>query len=126
MLSLLKLSQFRCFESLRCELGPGTTIFIGANAQGKTSILEAVCVLLRLQSPRTSSPGDLIHFGHTGFGLAGTWEERTLRVVMERRKRRKLYHGQTELLRRRDYLELSGLVVWMGNEDAGLVTGQGE
>jgi DNA replication and repair protein RecF len=125
MLSALKLSQFRCFDSLRLELAPGMTAFIGANAQGKTSILEAVCVLLRLQSPRTSSLNDLIQFEQSGFGLAGTWDGQELRVVNEVRRRRKLYHHDNELPRGAEYLEQSGLVVWMGNDDLTLITGSG-
>ena len=125
MLSALKLSQFRCFDSLRLELAPGMTAFIGANAQGKTSILEAVCVLLRLQSPRTSSLNDLIQFEKSGFGLAGTWNGRELRVVNEVRRRRRLYHHDNELPRGAEYLEQSGLVVWMGNDDLSLITGRG-
>ena len=125
MLSALKLSQFRCFDSLRLELAPGMTAFIGANAQGKTSILEAVCVLLRLQSPRTSLLNDLIQFETSGFGLAGSWNGQELRVVNEVRRRRKLYHRDHELPRGADYLEESGLVVWMGNDDLRLITGSG-
>ena len=60
MLRSLKLRQFRCFDSLRIELGSGASMFVGQNAQGKTSILESVCVLLRLQSPRASAMGDLV------------------------------------------------------------------
>ena len=70
MLTSLKLNQFRCFDSLRLDLGEGVTIFVGDNAQGKTSILEAICVLLRLQSPRTSSLADCIRFETGGFALA--------------------------------------------------------
>ena len=125
MLRTLKLSQFRCFDSLRLEVGPGLTAFIGENAQGKTSILEAVCVLLRLQSPRTSSLNDLIRFDQAGFGLAGTWDDQSLSIVNEVRRRRKLYHGENLLERSREYLEHSGLVVWMGNDDLGLITGSG-
>lgn len=125
MLRTLKLSHFRCFESLRLALEPGVSAFIGANAQGKTSILEAVCVLLRLQSPRTNALNDLIRFEEPGFGLAGDWDGRALSVVNEHRKRRKLYHGGNEVERSRVYLEHGGLVVWMGNDDLGLVTGSG-
>lgn len=125
MLRALKLSQFRCFDSLRLDVGPGMTAFIGANAQGKTSILEAVCVLLRLQSPRTASLNDLIRFEQSGFGLAGTWDDQPLSIVNEVRKRRKLYHGENEIPRGREYLEQSGLVVWMGNDDLALITGSG-
>lgn len=125
MLRTLKLSQFRCFDSLRLEVGPGLTAFIGGNAQGKTSILEAVCVLLRLQSPRTASLNDLIRFDQSGFGLAGTWGDQSLSIVNEVKRRRKLYHGENQLERSREYLEHSGLVVWMGNDDLGLITGSG-
>jgi DNA replication and repair protein RecF len=125
MLRTLKLSQFRCFDSLRLEVGPGLTAFIGENAQGKTSILEAVCVLLRLQSPRTTSLNDLIRFDQTGFGLSGTWGDQSLGMVNEVRRRRKLYHGENLIDRSREYLEHSGLVVWMGNDDLGLITGSG-
>lgn len=71
-LTALRAENFRCFERLSGALSPGMTVFIGDNAQGKTSVLEAVCVLLRLQSPRTSSLADLVRFDHPhGFGLAG-------------------------------------------------------
>lgn len=123
MLSALKLSQFRCFDSLRLDLGPGMTAFIGNNAQGKTSILEAVCVLLRLHSPRTNALNEMIQFGGSGFGLAGTWDDSELQLVNEARRCRQLLYGGSEVTRVRDYLEQSGLVVWMGNDDLALVTG---
>jgi DNA replication and repair protein RecF len=46
MLAELQLRNFRCFESLAVEFAPGFNFFIGRNGQGKTSILEAACVLL--------------------------------------------------------------------------------
>ena len=125
MLSELKLSQFRCFDSLRLEMTAGMTVFIGANAQGKTSILEAICVLLRLQSPRTSVLNELIQFEKGGFGVAGTWRGQDLRVVNEHGQRRRLYHHGNDVSRNRDYLDHSGLVVWMGSDDLGLITGRG-
>ena len=48
------------------------------------------------------------------------WEGTELRLVNESRRRRKLYHHENELDRSRDYLELSGLVVWMGNDGVNL------
>jgi DNA replication and repair protein RecF len=38
----LWLTDFRCFEALDVELAPGLTVLFGANAVGKTSVLEAV------------------------------------------------------------------------------------
>ena len=41
MLTSLKIRQFRCFEAMQCQIGEDVTVFVGDNAQGKTSILEA-------------------------------------------------------------------------------------
>ncbi|MDB6068895.1 MAG: replication and repair protein RecF, partial [Verrucomicrobiales bacterium] len=41
-LTSLRLRDFRCFPALNCALEGGITLFTGDNAQGKTSILEAV------------------------------------------------------------------------------------
>ncbi|MFZ4682515.1 MAG: AAA family ATPase, partial [Terrimicrobiaceae bacterium] len=51
MLRDLRLRDFRCFSELVFEPAPGLNFLAGPNAQGKTSILESVCILLRLQSP---------------------------------------------------------------------------
>ena len=47
MLADLQLRNFRCFESLGIEFAPGFNFLVGQNGQGKTSILEAACVLLQ-------------------------------------------------------------------------------
>ena len=60
MLTELQLRNFRCFDALRVEFAPGFNFFIGQNGEGKTSILEAACVLLRLQSQRSSTLAPLI------------------------------------------------------------------
>lgn len=97
----------------------------GDNAQGKTSVLEAICLLIRLHSPRTGKLGPLARFGSPGFGIAGdVWG-------MDRQVR----HGRDGLRLKVDdevrasqglYLKDGGLVVWMGNEDIELVRGPGE
>src|SRR5688572_2304775 len=78
-LTSLRLQNFRCYSSLRCELTGGVTLFVGDNAQGKTSLLEAVCVLLRLQSPRCQGTKELVRFGAERFGVGGTLNGRELR-----------------------------------------------
>src|SRR4051794_2057927 len=54
MLRSLAIRHFRCFEKFGAEFAPGLNLIVGPNAHGKTSLLEAACVLLRLQSPRAS------------------------------------------------------------------------
>lgn len=105
---------------------PETGVLLtGDNAQGKTSVLEAVCVLIRLHSPRTHKFGSMARFGTAGFGIAGeAWE-------MERQVRHgpnglKLRAGADARMSQSGYLADGGLLVWMGNEDIELVRGPGE
>ncbi len=128
VLRSLHLSQFRCFESLRLGLGSGITLFHGDNAQGKTSILEAACVLLRLQSPRTANLGDCIRFSEKGFAVGGDLEgplPAELRFQYRDSGRRLLIDGEAQK-NGSDYLRHSALVVWMANDDLALVRGGGE
>ena len=124
-LTSLRLRDFRCFQTLSCALDGGVTLFTGDNAQGKTSILEAVCVLLRLQSPRTSTGKELARFGTSGFGIAGTMDGQDLTHTSKGTEKKLLLNGEPAR-RTADYLAASGLVVWMGNADLELVSGGGE
>ena len=74
MLADLQLKNFRCFDSLALELSPGFNFFIGANGEGKTSILEAACVLLRLQSQRISTLAPLTKVGAKLFIVRGNFD----------------------------------------------------
>ena len=121
----LRLLNFRCFEEVSLALAPEGGIFVGENAQGKTSLLEAVCLLLRLQSPRARQMRQLIREGSEGFGVAGESMGRSLQVRGDRKGLILRNEGE-EVSSRRDYLSESGLVVWMGNGDLDLVRGGGE
>lgn len=126
VLTSLKVNQFRCFESLRLELGAGVTIFVGDNAQGKTSILEAACILLRLQSPRASSLGETVKFGHDRFAIAGSLKDTELQLQYAEKSGRKLRVDGEIARPSGNYLRASELVVWMANDDLSLVRGGGE
>lgn len=117
--------NFRCFEQASLSLEKEGRIFVGENAQGKTSLLEAVCLLLRLQSPRARQTRQLIREGADGFGVAGEAWGRELQVRGDRKGLTLKSEGE-DVSSRREYLEESGLVVWMGNEDLDLVRGGGE
>ncbi len=124
----LDLNQFRCFDALRTELPTDIGIFHGDNAQGKTSILEAICVLLRLQSPRTSTVADCTRFQHDSFAIGGALDtDDTYRLRMQYRESgRKLYVDGEAAKRTGDYLRHSALVVWMANDDLALIRGGGD
>jgi DNA replication and repair protein RecF len=61
-LNHLSLTHFRNFTRLDFTLTDGVTILVGANAQGKTSLLDAIHYLTAAQSPHTSNDRHLIHF----------------------------------------------------------------
>jgi len=124
VLESLRLVNFRCFEQVSLSLESAGRIFVGENAQGKTSLLESVCVLLRLQSPRARQMRQLIREGTEGFGVAGEAWGQDLQVRGDRKGLMMRAEGD-EVTARREYLAASGLVVWMGNEDLELVRGGG-
>jgi DNA replication and repair protein RecF len=124
MLSRLKLRDFRCFAALETEFAPGTNVIAGPNAQGKTSLLEACCVLLRLQSPRVTTLARTIRHGQRGFVLDGHFGTAHMQFYYGRH-RRKLALDSVEQKSAAEYLRLAR-VVWFGNEDIALVRGAAE
>jgi DNA replication and repair protein RecF len=58
----LSLTNFRVYARLELELPAGPILICGDNAQGKTSLLEAVYYLATAKSPHTSSDRQLIHW----------------------------------------------------------------
>jgi DNA replication and repair protein RecF len=61
-LTHLSLTNFRNFVRLETDTAPGPTLVFGANAQGKTSLLEAVYYVTSAASPHTTSDRQLINF----------------------------------------------------------------
>ncbi len=99
-------------------------MLVGDNAQGKTSILEALCVLLRLQSPRTHRLRSLVQVEQSAFGVAGEIGDESRKVRYDGSLRLEVAGAERDTASH--YLSDSGVVVWMGNEDLGLVRGGGE
>lgn len=125
MITSLRLQDFRCFKDLNLQAPVAGAVLTGDNAQGKTSVLESICMLVRLHSPRTHRIGAMSRIGTPGYGIAGSpWEQ----------ERKVLYSREGLLLEvdgearpsQTSYLEDGGLVVWMGNEDLDLIRGPGE
>lgn len=56
----LKLDHFRNYTQCQCQLDPKLNVFVGANAQGKTNLLESMAFLSSLRSFRNVSEQDLI------------------------------------------------------------------
>jgi len=61
----LRVWQFRNYEQAQLEFSPQLNIFVGANAQGKTNLLEALYYLSTLRPLRPVRESDLVRWGAT-------------------------------------------------------------
>ncbi|MFV2118903.1 DNA replication/repair protein RecF [Streptomyces sp. Act-28] len=59
----LSLADFRSYARAEVPLDPGVSVFVGANGQGKTNLVEAVGYLATLGSHRVSSDTPLVRIG---------------------------------------------------------------
>ena len=124
MLTRLQLKNFRCFESLSIDLNPRFTFFVGDNGEGKTSILEAACVLLRLQSQRSSSLAPLIRAGTKSFCVSGNYNDHALRFT-HGQLRRRLEFDNVDQRTTNEYLRIARVVPF-ANSDIELLRGSSE
>ena len=65
----LECRRFRCLENLVFEPEPGLNCIRGGNAQGKTSVLEAVLFAATSKSHRTNVESELAQYGAEQFQL---------------------------------------------------------
>lgn len=59
----LSLTDYRNYERAELELGPGATVLVGRNGQGKTNLVESIGYLATLGSHRVSGDQALIRAG---------------------------------------------------------------
>lgn len=85
-LSHLSLTNFRNVVELELELPPGVVVFFGPNAQGKTTLLEAVYLLAIARSFRAENEREVVNFRALAEGsqavVSGTVERAQDRVTV--------------------------------------------
>ncbi|MGY1826734.1 DNA replication/repair protein RecF [Blastococcus sp. SYSU DS0541] len=59
----LQVGDFRSWERVDLALGPGPTVFVGRNGEGKTNLVEAVGYLATMSSHRVSGDAPLVRHG---------------------------------------------------------------
>ncbi len=100
------------------------TCFVGPNAVGKTSLLEAIAVLLRLQSPRTTSLQQTIRFGAKGLVVDGYANDYHLQFYYSLSRKKLALDGVVQG-KPDEYLSI-GRVVYFANSDIDFVRGPAE
>jgi DNA replication and repair protein RecF len=90
----LSLRQFRTYNRLELDLPASPILLLGANAQGKTSLLEAIAYLAVGRSPLTTTDQHLIHwnaveaempFAHLKTEVVRRDREETIEIALERK-----------------------------------------
>ena len=92
-MAVLEARDLRNLREVRVELVPGLNVFMGRNAQGKTSLLETVALLSRGRSFRTEDATTLVRRGTQalrawGRGGADGWVAFHVRIVRAPESRR--------------------------------------
>ena len=124
MLRDLQLRNFRCFEGIAVEFSPGFNFIVGANGQGKTSILEAACVLFRLQSQRANTLAPAVRLGQRWFVVGGHADGHLLEFSYSALRRKVAFDG-VQQQDPAEYLQLLR-VVSFANNDLELIRGGAE
>ena len=77
MIRRFRVTNFRCLENAELEFGPDFNLIFGANASGKTSLLEALAYLGRGKSFRGAPTSNLVRHGESEFVLFGETQRET-------------------------------------------------
>lgn len=119
-LNWMELSGFRSYPGLRFEPDEGINVFVGANAVGKTNLLEAIGYLARMRSFRRVTDPDLIMEGAEAAVLRGEVgrPEGVSLIEMEipRERRRRAQVNRASLSRVADLLEHVRAVVFQPDD----------
>jgi DNA replication and repair protein RecF len=118
----IEIHDFRCFQQTSFAPAPGLNLLSAPNASGKSSILEAICILLRLQSPRARTLTETIRHQAPGLSLRGQCGSRFVECHLSRAEGRKLLLDDVVQSRSDQYLGI-GLVAFFSNDDMELIRG---
>jgi DNA replication and repair protein RecF len=124
-LTHLHCQSFRCLEDTSLEPGEGVNILRGDNAQGKTSMLEALLFLATSKSHRTNSDEELLMHGAEHFHLRAEVRRQGEKVVLEANYWRGVKRFRVNGVAQARISDILGrvLVVFFSPEDVALVRG---
>uniref|UniRef100_UPI0024549004 AAA family ATPase n=1 Tax=Nocardia farcinica TaxID=37329 RepID=UPI0024549004 len=122
----LSLRDFRSWEHVELELSTGRTVFLGANGNGKTNLLEAVGYLATLGSHRVSADAPLIRSGaqraRVGANVVNAGRELRIDVELNHGSANRAQINRSPVRRTREILGILQTVLF-APEDLALVRG---
>ena len=109
----LRVTNLRNIAAAELELQPGLNLLVGRNAQGKTSVLEALALLARGRSFRTERLDEVVRRGSAGLSASGLAVDGAGESALEVRVsagRRSLWVGGREVVPRGYHGRLEAVV----------------
>ena len=96
-LRTLYLKNFRLYEEVMFDFCPQVNLICGPNAKGKTTVLEAINVLMTCKSFRTAQLSDMIRNGASNFYIEGVFVknglEQRLKISCDGKERRIVFNS---------------------------------
>ncbi len=125
-LGCLWLTDFRCYEHVEVELGPGCTVITGSNGQGKTSLLEAIAWVATGRSLRGVPDRALVRAGCEQAIIRAAIDhgdrEVLVEIALRAVGRNQILANKQSVTRRRDLAEFLRVTVF-APDDLALVKG---
>ena len=124
-LERLTCTKFRCLQKIDYAPGPGINLIRGGNAQGKTSLLEAILFATTSKSHRTNVESELAAHGESGFSIKMKVRRRDREVILEARWHEGRKRFRINGVRQSRVSDILGTVsvVFFSPEDIALVKG---
>jgi DNA replication and repair protein RecF len=120
----IHLTNFRNFGDVTIEFGTRRNLILGANAQGKTNLLEAIHILGVGRSHRDRKDANLVRFGESFYRIEGIFEhigvKTTIEVSYTQERKRIRLNGKDA--RPADLIGLVGVVI-SSPDDIDLIKG---
>lgn len=111
----IEILNFRNIEKMNLDFNKNVNIFIGKNAQGKTSILESIYTLAFTKSCKSVSEDELINKNKFFFKVKGSFKVGNLSKKMEilyHKGEKKLKINNNKILRISDYISNLNIIMF--------------
>lgn len=121
----LQLHNFRLYETLKLSLNKNTNILVGENAQGKTTVIEAINVIGLTKSHKTNKDKEMIKIGteYAKINALVHLKEKDIQLdIILSKVGKKAKYNQIELDKLSDYIGQLNVVMF-APEDLDLIKG---
>lgn len=116
----LDIANFRNYEKQSVTLGEGMNVFVGRNAQGKTNLLEGVCLCSIGRSPRTPRDKELIRWTMQRARVKAVCSTRagdeTVEIILDRTENKRVAVNSIPITRMGELMGVVSTVFFSPNE----------